>query len=92
MPTTVARRGRLRSEQDSANATLPDVHKTLLDRIDVNTAETISVLSNSPSESVVFVPHTMTKARIQTRSGVNAKKQSQSKKSKSLIRSSKRIR
>ena len=48
VPISVARRGRPRSEQDSANATLPDVCETPIDRIDVNTAEIISLLSNSP--------------------------------------------
>ena len=92
VPISVARRGRPRSEQDSANATLPDVCETPIDRIDVNTAEIISALSNSPSESVVFAPPRMLIARIQTRSGENTKKQSQSKKEKSPIRRSKRIR
>ena len=81
----VVRRGRPQSEQNSANATLPDVHETPLDMIDANTTKSISILSNSPSESVVFVPSKMTTDRIQTRSGANTKKQSQSKKSKTSI-------
>ena len=79
VPMLVVRRGRPRSEQESANDSLSDVHETPLDRIDVNTAEIISVLSNSPSESVVFAPQKRTIARIQTRSVANAKKKSQSK-------------
>ena len=84
----VSQRGRLRSEQGSANSTLPDVHEASLYRIDVNTSKSTSVLSNSPSESVVFVP----KERIQTRSGENSKKQAQINKDKSPIQESKRIR
>ena len=85
VPMLVVRRGRPRSEQDSANAALPDVRETPLDRIDVNTAESISVLSNILSESVVFVPPRMPTALVQTRSGANTKKQSQSKKETSPI-------
>ena len=55
-PMPVERRGRPRSQQDSANDTLPDVCEAPLHRIDVNASESISVLSNSPSESVVFAP------------------------------------
>ena len=92
VPVSVTRRGRPQSEQDSANATSPDACEAPLDIIDVNAAESISVLSNSASESVVFVPQRITPARIQTRSGANAKKQSQSNKDKSPIRKSKRSR
>ena len=74
VPMPIAQRGRPQSEQDSANATLPDAHEALLDRIDIYTAESISVLSNSLSESFVFAPKRMTLARIQTRSRSNAKK------------------
>ena len=58
----MTRRGRLRSELDSINDTFPDVHETQLDRIHVSTTERISVLSNSPSESIVFIPQRMPKA------------------------------
>ena len=91
IPMKVSRRGRPRSQQDSANSTLPGAHEVPLDRIDFNAPEIISVLSNSPSESIIFVPPRMTPAIIQTRSGVNAKKQSQSNKDESPIRRSKRI-
>ena len=37
-PMPVSRRGRIGSEQDSANTTLPSVHKAPLDKIDVSTA------------------------------------------------------
>ena len=78
-------RGRPRSEQDSANTTLPDAREAPLDRIDVNIAESISVLSNSPSESIFFAPPRMTPETIKTRRGANAKKQQQSNKDKSPI-------
>ena len=91
MHASVVRRDGPRSEQDSTNDTLPDVCEAPLDRIDVNTAESIRVLSNSTSESVVFAPQRMTPERIQTISGANTKKQSQNKKAKSPIRRSKRI-
>ena len=60
VPMPVARRGRPRSKQDIENDTFPDVHETPLDRIYVNTSESISDLSNSPSESAVFAPQRMT--------------------------------
>ena len=87
----VARRGRTRSEQDSANATSSDVCEAPLYRFDINTSKNISFLSNSPSESVVLALQRMTPAIIQTRSGENVKKHSQSSKDKSLIRRSKII-
>ena len=37
-PMPVSRRGRIGSEQDIANTTLPSVHKAPLDKIDVSTA------------------------------------------------------
>ena len=89
-PIRVVRRGRPRSEQDSANATLRDVDETPVDRIRVSTTESVSVLGNSPQTSVAFRP--MPTARIQTRSRTNTKKQSQSKKAQSPMRRSKRIR
>ena len=81
----VVRRVRPRSEKDSANDAFPDAHETPLDRIDVNTAEIISILSNSPSESVVFAPKRMETARIQNGSGAHATEESQSEKVKSPI-------
>ena len=92
VPITVARKGRPRSERDSANAALPEVCEAPLDRIDVNTAEIINVLSNNPLESVVFAPQRMTPARIQTQSGANTTIPSQNKKNESPIRRSKRTR
>ena len=73
IPMPVARRGRRQSGQDSANYTLPDVCVTPLDRIHVSDTESISVLSNSPSESVVFMPQITPTVRIQTRSQANKK-------------------
>ena len=49
VPVSVTRRDRPQSEQDSVNTTSPDACEAPLDVIDVNAAESISVLNNIPS-------------------------------------------